>query len=96
MSWAQLSKTDFLGTSPFQNMCCRDVRKFLPGLEFSESGTTEKVFLAKIPSANLELTLYADSVLLSSPTDQLILHSAGFDQPEDLVARLIAELSNAI
>ena len=96
MSWKQLGNTDFLGTSPFQNLCCRQIWKFLPEVEFTESGTTEKVFMASIPSAKLELTLYSDSVVLRSPESSLILHSVAFDQPEDLVARLIAEISNSM
>ena len=96
MSWAQLSDRDFLGTSPFQNLCCRDIRKFLPELEFVETGETEKVFVANIPMANIELVLYLDSVVVKSAAGEQIFEAENFEQPEDLVARLIAELSNSI
>lgn len=96
MSWAQLAKIDFLGTSPFQNLCCREVRKFLTGLEFIEQGEAEKVFIASIPSTDLTLYLYYDTVILQSTTARLTLKPEDFERPEDIVARLIAELSNAI
>lgn len=96
MSWAQLSETDFLGTSPFQNLCCRHIRRFLPQLEFFESGTSEKVFVAEVPANDLKLFLYKDSVLLKSAAGEVSLYARTFAQPEDLVARLIAELSNAM
>ncbi len=96
MSWAQLSETDFLGTSPFQNLCCRQVRKFLPELEFTDLGVSEKVFVAHIPATNVALYLYSDSVTLNSATGALRLRSSDFQEPEHLVSKLIAELSNAI
>ena len=96
MSWTQFKNRDFLGTTPFQNLCCRQVRKFIPNLEFSEIGAFEKVFVAQIPDTQVMLTLDADSALICSGSSQLELNAAAFKQPEDLVARLIAELSNSI
>ena len=96
MSWKHFGNADFLGTSPFQNLCCREIWKFLPDLEFSEEGELQKTFVANILSPNIELYLYFDSVEMKSPAAEIFLAPAEFERPEDLVARLITELSNSI
>ena len=77
-------------------MCCREVRKFLPDLEFSESGTSEKTFVAHIPMTELTLYLYIDSAAVKSPTANFQIERSGSEKPEDLVSQLIKGLSNAI
>lgn len=96
MSWSQLADIDFLGTSPFQNLFCREIRKFLPEIEFVEIGEFEKAFVADVPSTDIEISLYFDSIILRSPTADLMFESYRFRQPKDLVARVIAELSNSM
>lgn len=96
MSWQYHTELDFLGTSQFQNMCCREVRKFLPDLEFSEKGAREKTFVAHIPMTDLTLYLYMDSAAVRSPTADLLIERSGSEKPEELVSQLIKRLSNAI
>jgi hypothetical protein len=96
MTWKQLAQMDSLGTSPFQNLCCRELRKFLPDLEFSENGDSEKYFVTNVPMTDITIYVYVDGAALKSSTVNLKLERADSKEPLDLVLRLIKELSNAI
>ena len=95
MSWEQLAEMDAFGTSRFQNLCCREVAKFLPDVKFEERGDTAKTFVADIPMHAITVCLYLDSAEILSTEAHVRLERSNFPTPEDLALQLIKELSNA-
>ncbi|MFT7221263.1 MAG: hypothetical protein ACI8Z1_002885 [Candidatus Azotimanducaceae bacterium] len=95
MSWEQLAEMDVFGTSPFQNLCCRDVAKFIPAVMFEEQGLQEKYFVADIPMNGIRVFVYLDSAEIVSPALDIRFDREDSETPEDLVLQLIKALSNA-
>ena len=95
MSWKQIEEIDVFGTSLFQNLCCRQVAKFIPEVMFEEKGAEEKHFVAKIPLNDIKVYVYLDSAEIVSPSLNIRFERANSAIPEDLTMKLIKELSNA-
>lgn len=95
MSWKQLAEMDVFGTSPFQNLCCREVARFIPDVMFEEKGTSEKYFVAEIPMNGIKVYVYPDSAEIVSPSLGIRFERADSETPQDLTLQLIKELSNA-
>lgn len=95
MSWSQLAEMDVFGTSPFQNLCCREVAKFLPDVMFEERGEQEKYFVAEIPMNAIRIYVYLDSAEIVSNDLNIRFDRADSETPEALALLLIRSLSNA-
>ena len=95
MSWEQLAEIDAFGTSRFQNMCCREVGKFLPLALFEEMGDREKYFVADILVNDIWVYVYRDSAEIVSPNLNIHLQRSDTVTPEALAMELIKALSNA-
>ena len=95
MSWKQLAEIDAFGTSLFQNICCRQVSKFIPEVMFEERGAEEKYFVAGILRNDIKVYVYLDSAEIVSPSLNNRFERADSATPEDLTMRLIKALSNA-
>ena len=95
MSWKQLEQIDAFGNSLFQNVCCRQVAKFIPKVMFEERDADEKHFVAKIPLNDIRVYVYLDSAEIVSPSLNIRFERANSVTPEDLTMKLIKGLSNA-
>lgn len=95
MSWKQLAEIDAFGTSLFQNLCCRQVSRFIPEVMFEEKGAAEKHFVAVIPRNDIKVYVYLDSAEIVSCGLNIRFERADSATPEDLTMRLIKALSNA-
>ena len=95
MSWKQIEGIDVFGTSLFQNLCCREVARFIPEVKFEEQGADEKHFVAEIPQNEIKVYVYQDSAEIVSPSLNIRFERAGSATPEDLTMQLIKALSNA-
>ncbi len=96
MSWEQLTEKDALGTSRFQNLCCRALTNFMPGLIISEEGDDEKHYVADFGVNNTSVVVYLDAVVISSLELNIRLAAVDYSTPADLVQQLQKRLSNAI
>jgi hypothetical protein len=95
MSWDQLAEMDVFGTSPFQNLCCRNVARLIPDVVFEEKGTVEKYFVAEVPIIDIKACVYLDSAEIISPSLNIRFDRANARTPGDLTLQLIKALSNA-
>ena len=95
MSWKQIEGVDVVENSLFQNLCCRQVAKFIPEVMFEEKGVEEKHFVAEIPVNDIKVYVYLDSAEIVLPTLNIRFERAGSATPEDLTMQLIKALSNA-
>ena len=95
MSWKQIEGIDVFGTSLFQNLCCREVARFIPEVKFEEQGADEKHFVAEIPQNEIKVYVYQDSAEIVSPSLNVRFERADSATPEDLTMQLIKALSNA-
>ena len=96
MSWSRHAEMDAFGTSLFQNLCCREVAKFIPEVMFEEKGADEKHFVAELPVNGSKVYVYLDSAEIASPNLGIRFDRADAETPEDLAMQLIKALSNAI
>jgi hypothetical protein len=95
MSWKLFEEIDVFGTSLFQNLCCRQVAKFIPEVMFEEKGAEKKHFVAEIPLNDIKVYVYLDSAEIVSSSVNIRFERVDSATPEDLTMQLIKALSNA-
>tara|TARA_R110002072_G_C7929580_1_gene531570 strand:+ start:958 stop:1269 length:312 start_codon:yes stop_codon:yes gene_type:complete len=91
-NWDEVSGRDLVGLSEFQRLCCTALLRSNPDLDFEESGSKERYYLADVAKIDATIYVYQTGAEIVSSTIDDRFEACDYDNPDKLIRDLISKL----
>ena len=94
LTWDEVSNLDLVGFSEFQRLCCASLRQNISGLNFEESGSKEKYYLADVDRIDAMIYVYRSGAEITSSMIDERFEACDYDSPSRMIQSLVSKLAD--